>query len=281
MTSLRAILVCVDYSDLLAITLPYNRHHFSEVLVVTSHADKKTQWVAAENSAQCFLTDSFWGRGARFNKWLALEQGLDSFGREGWLCIMDADVLWPRNVDWLGFMHNKGNVPLKCPSTGTQQQGNLFTPLRRMWNEWPHFPAGSGIWDMEVDTLGGGSFISEKDWHRFPLHPQQHEFAGYTQIFHASDPHLPSPPWHQTDWIHAGGADSFFQALWPDDCKVRPPFEVLHLGPAGVNWIGRTTPMIDGTIPAYAEERRQAMLDVWAGRRGKHGDDRFRHERLT
>ena len=39
---MNAILVCVDYSDLLAITLPHNRHHFNKVMVVTTPEDKDT-----------------------------------------------------------------------------------------------------------------------------------------------------------------------------------------------------------------------------------------------
>jgi hypothetical protein len=35
-TPLRAIMVAVNYSDLLSITLPYNRHHFDQVMIVTN-----------------------------------------------------------------------------------------------------------------------------------------------------------------------------------------------------------------------------------------------------
>ena len=48
---MRAILVAVDYADLLAITLPYNRQHFYEVMVVTSldKLDDETREYAAAN----------------------------------------------------------------------------------------------------------------------------------------------------------------------------------------------------------------------------------------
>ncbi len=250
---MRAVIVCVDFADILALTLPWNRHHFDNVLVITSPEDTSTQQVAEFNQATTFLTDSFFQDGADFAKWKALEEGLDFFGRHGWLCLMDADIAWPKQIDW-SLLHFDDCSAL----------GYLFTPLRRMMTE----------------TQGLTTIPPESEWSKLPLHPQQQEWAGYTQIFHASDPVLGPPPWHQVDWKHAGGADSFFQAKWPTERKVRPPFEVLHIGQSGVNWCGRTTQRLDGTTPPEARQRRDTLQRYIRGRMGKHGDERFRHERL-
>jgi len=230
---LRTIIVCVDYADLLAITLPYNRHHFSEVMIVTSFSDEATVKVALDNDAVVWQTNAFYTDGASFNKFRALEEGLDVMSRWGWMCIMDADVLWPKHIDF-----HEGYYP-DC----------LYTPLRRMCE------------DIQMGVP------HEPYWKSYPLHPQQQEFAGYTQIFHAEDPHLPPAPWHQTNWKHAGGADSFFQALWPAHHKIRPPFECLHLGRAGVNWAGRVTPFMDGTQPAEADTRLNTLRNFMKTRR--------------
>jgi hypothetical protein len=40
---MKAIMVCVDYGDLLSLTLPYNKHHFEQMLVVTAPRDRETQ----------------------------------------------------------------------------------------------------------------------------------------------------------------------------------------------------------------------------------------------
>ena len=247
---MRAIMVSVDYADLLRLTLPYNRAHFDEVMVVTSARDEATIEVARANDANVFTTELFWADGAIFNKFRALEAGLDALGRSGWFCIMDADVLWPKSIAWT-----------------RQACGTLWTPRRRMWAEWPtrpHWMAQDIPW--------------ERDWSRFPLHPQQREWAGYTQIFSADDPHLGEPPWHETNWRHAGGANSFFQAKWPDECKIRPAFEVLHLGPAGRNWCGRATMMADGTMPDGAAEKSGQVRQFIRGR-GK-GETRFDAEKM-
>lgn len=268
---MRAILVSVDYTDILSITLPYNRHHFDEVLVVTSPEDAPNiAGLCANNQANLFCTDAFYRDGATFNKWLALEAGLDSMGRSGWICLMDADVLWPKTARFTPG----GQDSLDVSGLGMREgcsirlrPGHLCTPRRRM------------LLDLNTTyTICKVFPPEERVWSNFPLHPQSREFAGYTQIFHASDPHLGPPPWHQTDWRHAGGADSFFQAKWPISHKIRPPFEVLHLGPAGTNWCGRVSPYLDGSIPPSAADRADQLRKFRAGR--KPGPDKFAGERL-
>jgi hypothetical protein len=243
---MRAILVCVDYADLLGITLPWNRHHFEQVVVVTSPQDKETQRVANHNGAIAFLTDAFYRDGADFNKFLALEQGLDFMGRVGWLCCMDADVLWPKRLpdyEW--------------------RPGNLYAPFRRMFEDVTKpIPA-------------------ECDWGKFPRHHVVEEFSGYSQIFYASDQHLGAPPWHETNWRHCGGSDSMLQLKWPNENKIRPPFEVLHLGPAHVNWCGRVSPYTDGSCPEEAQQRSERLKELLRHRFVNQGGDPYIHEKLS
>ena len=275
---MKAIIVSVDYSDILAITLPYNRHHFDEVLVVTSPKDVDTAKVAGANGAEVFVTDSFYDDGASFNKWKALEEGFNVLGRYGWICNMDADVLWPRSI-----RVQEGLVNLGIGRAGVDlgwcdlsvKPGTLCSPLRRMWNDWPQTPF--------VGHIVCGSVPDERDWSGFPIHRNVNEWAGYSQIFHADDPHLGPAPWHEIDWVHAGGADSFFQRKWPAECKVRPPFEVLHLGPAGKNWFGRATPLADGTVPDEAPNRLRACEEIWRQRRAREraGLPRFAREKIA
>lgn len=267
---MRAILVAVDYTQELAITLPYNRHHFESVLVVTSPADEpNVRPVVEANGAGVFVTDAFYRQGAAFNKFLALEEGLDHMGRSGWLCLMDADVLWPTETKlWLGnHPACEGGDDCWCGGGGYAKAdrfvlhfGQLCTPLRRMM----------------VDLTR--PVPPEHEWPRFPLHPNRAEWPGYSQIFNADDPHLGEPPWHDVRYTHAGTADSLFQRKWPASDKVRPPFEALHLGPSGANWLGRVTPRVDGTVPEGAAARRQALREMIRQRRP--GPDPYRAERL-
>lgn len=243
----RAIMVSVDYSDLLSITLPYNRHHFDQVCVVTSLADfESVSAVIQGQHVTVMATDLFYADGADFNKWRALEWALDIYGRHGLLAIMDADVLWPKEIPAMEY-----------------EPGKLYSPLRHM------------LTDLQQPLP------PESEWSRYPIHRNVAEWAGYTQIFYADDPHLGPTPWHQIDWRHAGGADSYFQMKWPVDCKVRTRWNVLHLGTAGANWCGRATPYLDGTLPAGAGSRSAEAFRYRANRpRGVPVDVRHAHEKL-
>ncbi len=246
---LRAIMVCVDYHDLLAITLPHNRHHFESVLVVTSPADNAVFEICKENNAEVYCTSAFYDDGANFNKWKALENGLDHYGRHGWLCLMDADILWPKQI----------------PPTNLQK-GCLYTPQRRMFTDLTKpIPYDPG------------------EWVKYPIHRNVREWAGYSQIFHADDPVPPAPPWHEINWRHAGGADSYFQRLWLDSNKLRPEWDCLHLGPAGVNWCGRATPMIDGSVNQRQQTNQDCINKLFSERRknrSTRGSNPYGNEKL-
>ncbi len=202
---MRAITVCSGYADYLAITLPRNRHHFEDFLIVTSGNDIETHRLAVKHNCRLFLTDDFWKDGAKFNKFLCLESGLDYFGREDWITILDADVIIPRDAKI------------------EYELGYLYTPLRRMM--------------IEMDK----PIPAEECWNRFVLSPNTREWTGFMQTFHGLDPVLGKGPWHMLNQPNAGVADSYFQARWPQEKKRRPAFEVLHLGPNRVNWNGRVS----------------------------------------
>lgn len=241
-SDLRALIVSVDYHDYLELTLPHQRRFFSKVYVVTSSADKASAEVARRHGAEVLVTDLFFEPGAVFNKWRALEYALDQLGRFGWLCLLDADILWPQSA-----------------ARYTLQPGRLYTPLRRMLPQ------------------VGPQLPPEHRWHRLPLSPNTREWAGYTQIFHADDPVLGEPPWHELHWKHAGCADAHFQAKWPVDRKVRPPWQVLHLGEPRTNWCGRVSRYLDGTRPAQAAAREEQLRYFLTNRRGT-GPTRNAHE---
>lgn len=194
------IIVAVDY-PVVEQTITYNRHHFDKVCVVTAERDIQTQFLLNNLNVPFYATDAFYRNGAFFNKWLALEEGLDYFGRYGWLWIMDADIFLPKQLP-----PNISFIP-----------ENLYTPHRRM----------------------SDGFITESMWSEQRYPTNMRDFNGYCHIFHSLDSHLPNPtPWYETDWIHAGGADTFFQARWEPDHKIRPDFEVLHVGHPAYNWCG-------------------------------------------
>jgi len=239
---MNAITVCVQYDDLLSITLPWNAQHFEQILVVTSPGDQLTPGVVdMVPNATIFATDAFYRHGAAFNKGLALEQGFDVLGRDGWMCVFDADILLPRFI---------GRLSLK--------RGNLYCPRRRL-------------------VLEPSRWRPNDLWEQFPPFSGDAEHGGWCQMFHADDLMLANGPYYPIDWRHAGGSDSEFQAKWNRKNKVWLPFTVLHLGKPGQNWHGRYTARLDGTMPPEAEARAAAQDRMYRNRR-KYG---FALERLS
>jgi len=209
---MRAVIVCVGMAEHLVASLPWNRHHFKEVMVVTAHNDKDTLQVAASCGARCLTTDTFWRGGAKFNKFAAVEEGLDALGRRGWLALLDCDVLWPRRLN-LGKRED------------SFRHGYEFGCIHSM--------DGRRLW-----TGPPLDHPDEEQWTGLPAHDRNgpdgaaphSECLGFTQIFHADDPALGEPPWHRLDLPSAARGDGLFQSKWDLSKKRWLPNAVLHLG---------------------------------------------------
>ncbi len=233
---IKSLTVCVDYDDFLAVTLPRNKRHFTRTLVVTSPADTRTQELARREGVECYVTDAFYCDGAAFNKGAAVEEAFDALGRDGWICVWDADIVMPDDI-----------------AIEQMDRGCLYTPARCLLDDPQQFSDGM-------------------DWSTLPVPTQPHEFDGYFQLFNGSA--IP-PPWYGTDWAHAGGCDSDFQFRFPVENRRRAPFLVLHMGTEGMdgtrigrNWCGRVTPRIDtGEAPAEAARREADMRKMIAERK--------------
>jgi len=248
---MKAITVCVEYDDLLAITLPRNAKYFSDIVVVTTLNDFRTQRVVADvHNARCFLTELFFYDGAKFNKGLALEHGFDVLGRDGWICVFDPDTLFPSNM--------------QLPEL---QIGHLYSPKRRILSD-------------------PKSWREDLDWNTCEIY-EEREYAGYFQLFHADDLILRDKPWYGIRSPDASWCDSEFEYKWPDHLKHRTDFEVLHLGQPGMNWCRRITPRLDGgeidnlgnRIADYTERKRDGLRNNPAWQ--QYQEERRRVQRMV
>ena len=252
---MNAVIVCVDFSDILQHTLAYNRHHFDKVLVVTDMKDYATCSVAIHNNAWYWQTNAFYRDGAVFNKWLALEEALEGKpqlffdNKDGFMCVMDADVLWPKKLGrWK-------------PKKGCIQGPNRR--IKRNLREQPIVPP-------------------ENEWQSFPIDEYQAEIPGYSQVFHLSDVNALERPWYDTSFVHAGISDSLFQFRWKPELRLKTPWECLHLGPTGQNWYGRTVEYLNGNLPQEHKVRIEMCNRIWENRNKnrKMGIDPYLNERI-
>ena len=237
---IRALVISVDYSDILNLTLPYNKSFVDETLVVTSPGDTSTVEVAKRHGATTHITDAFYRRRAYFNKAAAIEEGLDVLGRSGWILLLDADILIP-----------EGRHRFE-PTTG-----RVYTARRRILKRLPQ------------------TVPPETQWRENKLMLNNEEYGGCFQLFHASDPVLGRPPWHNVGWLWAGGSGITINERWPLPMQARPPFEVLHLGEPFRNWVGRVTKYIDGTQHPDHQDRASRMVSLLQSRRRSTKSGRF------
>jgi hypothetical protein len=177
--------------------------HLTKCLVVTSPDDERTREIATSvPGVKVFETDAFTRHGARFNKGLAMEEGFRAMGREGWIWIFDADILFP------------DSIPLHL-----LKPGKLHGARRRILKDPTKWTPDLNWRECELSRDGG------------PI--------GFTQIFHADDPAIKDrPQWYDVSFTHAGGGDAYMLTHWPKNNRVVLPMEVLHLGPTDLNWFG-------------------------------------------
>lgn len=229
---MKGVVVCVNYDDLLKITLPQNLQNMEECLVITSPADTKTQELASQYpKCKLHVTDAFYRYGAIFNKGLAIEESFDVLGREGWILIWDADILMPKQKIY--FNHLNPDV--------------LYGARRRILNDPRQYHSGF-------------------NWQQAPIHYDR-VWPGYFQLFNADDSHLIQRPWYDVTFAHAGGGDGAFQDRWKENEKARLSFEVLHLGPIDTNWMGRATDRLDGE-KFEGQQKNQEIMDNYVRHKG-------------
>ena len=99
-----AVLISVDYSDLLRLALPFNSKIFDDIYVATTKEDRECIDICSNyNNVHAFILDDsvFHKNGAIFNKGAAynvLFEHLIVKQFNEWVCVCDADIIFPPNL---------------------------------------------------------------------------------------------------------------------------------------------------------------------------------------
>lgn len=229
---LEGLVTCTMYADFLAATLPFNRHLFNHLVVVTSPDDQDTARICEYWNVDCLPTTAFNTHYGQFNKAAAINQGLERLSLDDWVLHFDADILFPplmRNLleqlalDPVCLYGCDRHV---IPNEKALIQ-HLFEPKLQQEN------------DVYVHLDG------------FPLSPRiaMSKHGGYVPIgfFQLWNPNGSGirryPVLPKTNGART---DTEFAIQWPRSERVfLPEFAVYHLesepAPQGANWDGRTT----------------------------------------
>jgi len=95
---MEAVIVCVNYGDILSWTLPWNREQFDNIAIVTSSTDTHTQEIARQYDAKLIISDRYRDNRVGFNKGKMLNDGIAALDMDDWILITDADILFLPNM---------------------------------------------------------------------------------------------------------------------------------------------------------------------------------------
>ena len=91
------IIVCKNYSDFLQITLPLNKKHFDNIVIVTSDDDIDTQNLCKKYNVNFVIYNDFYKNNAKFNFGGARSYGLQNLNFKDWVIFLDSDIIIPNN----------------------------------------------------------------------------------------------------------------------------------------------------------------------------------------
>jgi hypothetical protein len=94
---IEAVIVCKNYSDFLQITLPINKIHFDNIIVVTSQDDEATKALCKNFNVNYLIYNDFNKNGAKFNFGGARSFGLQNLKYNDWVIFLDGDIIMPKN----------------------------------------------------------------------------------------------------------------------------------------------------------------------------------------
>jgi hypothetical protein len=226
---IEAVLVCDNYSDFLAYTLPHNKNLFDRIVVVTSYEDKATQKLCEFHHVECLKTDLLESRKGLFCKAQAINVGLDALKKSDWVVHLDADIWLPPQTRILlqraeldkSMLYGIDRFIVK----GAEQWHDFIEKpqLQHECDSWVHlnaFPVGT-----RVMQAAGQGYV--------PI--------GFFQLWNPKGSGVSHYPGEHTD---AGRTDVLFAQLWPRSKRAMLPEIVgYHLesidSAFGLNWIGR------------------------------------------
>ena len=240
---LEGIIVCVNYSDFLAHTLPYNKTHFDNLIVITDTKDKKTKELCDYYHVRCIQTDIFYENGDSFNKGAAINYGLSQLEKKDWVIHLDADIYLPpltRNI--------LENIPLEPHKIYNADR--LMCPSYEKWMEFINDPQKiqEGWVYVHLTTFPIGVRLAEYNNKNAGYEP-----IGYFQLWNPKGSNVfDYPTQHdycdRTDVLHCKKFVRKDRELLPEIVVIHLESEGLSVGSMGKNWKGRKTKLFQPSV---------------------------------
>lgn len=215
---LEVVIVCVDYSDFLDITLSKNIKHFDKVAIVTIERDKDTIEVCNKYGIDPVFTNRIYENGDKFNKGKAINDGLKTLTRKDWVLITDADMVMAKD---LSSIIKRRQLDKQC-IYGTSR---YICPDFESWEKYQSNEDEKHKWKHQNKRINIG--------------------VGFFQLVNGQCEQLADRhDWYSEDYGHCGRSDRMFWRSWPDEKRGKiKELAAIHLGDdeLATNWNGRVT----------------------------------------
>ena len=256
---LEGIIICVNYSDFLAHTLPHNRNHFDNLIVVTDTKDKKTKELCEFYNVKCIQTDIFYENGDSFNKGAAINYGLSHLENKEWVIHLDADIYLPpltRNI--------LENLPLE--SHKIYGADRLMCPSYEKWIEFLNNPQKiqEGWVYIHLDSFPIGVRLAEYNNKNGGYEP-----IGYFQLWNPKDSGVFNYPTQhdycdRTDVLQCKKFARQNRELLPEIVVIHLESEGLSVDSMGKNWKGRKTKLFQSSVNdiGYKDQMNMEMAEL-------------------
>jgi hypothetical protein len=235
---IEAVVVCVNYADFLAYTLPANKSQFNNMVIVTDTKDNATVAVCNKNNVRCVQTDAFYANGNQFNKAAGINVGLNALQKNGWVVHLDADILLPPLTRY---------ILDKTPLNKSKIYG-IDRLMCNSYDDWMEYVEGSRSvhedWAfLHLNLFSVGSRLVQYGEYMDEGTPDGWVPIGYFQMWHPSTNNTNTyPPEHgaadRTDVLHAKRYKRADRELIPELVAIHLDSETACMG---VNWLGRKT----------------------------------------
>ena len=216
------MVVCIQFSDYLKVTLPQNRKLFHSYYVITLDDDIETQRICKANQVEVLTVgkELLYENGASFNKAGVVHemQRIVHFKHpKCWYLLMDADIYLP------------DTFPEILPNTSELSEQYMYSLKRRDF----HTPK-----DFEEKKNGV---------------PFEFEFMGYFQLYYDSNKYYPK---HS---MTCEKCDYSFAYEFRRKAYLHDTFEVYHLGRYKEDWFGRVSDKWVPYDPNYTVNQRMSF----------------------
>jgi hypothetical protein len=221
------LVVCLNYDDYLARTLPWNKPELGRMVVATGEEDRRTRRLCRELGVECYLAPRIHEDGAPFAKGKSINDALRWMKPKDWVLLIDADILLPRG--WRGALRAHVLNP-----------GVLYYTRR-------FGPKDPGQAQQFFDGLR-----RDMSFTRAAKENPQTDPYGYFQLFHLNAAALRGRSAIYPEKSGTAEFDDmeFGVEVYPPErisALPSPLFDVAHLPHGGwmENWAGRKSPRID------------------------------------